>query len=512
MDKEITNKNVEVSSLSLPPDVSYMPVVRAYVREVAQKAGLSQDDINKVVLATDEAATNVIKHALLPKNDGSFDIICELSSLKLTVIVKDKGLPFSPEKVEKYCIEKVLDGREPKGMGLFLMENSVDEFTFHNNGFQGKAVHLVKYLDQKHIENCVDSANLTPHEQPVESQTKPAKIPYRVEPLNCEDSIEISQCAYRTYGYNYLHEFIYYPERIVEMHKQGELISAVAVCEETGKIISHAALEVVSPKNLAELGVAFTHPDYRHQGCFNSISEYLMELAKKEEIKGVYAMAVTVHPFSQKTIIKIGFKECGILIGMAQTAMFKNSLEKGEQRESMVILFRNLSMPLNKPLYAPKNHKNILKEIYQNIEMPVKWEDAKSLDSIFFPREHSVIKTDMITTSGKTSIYIKEYGADILEVITHTLKNLNRSKMEAIYLHLDLCDPITSALVDDFEKMGFFFGGVLPSGEAQYLILQYLNDVHLDYEKICTVSDFATKLLSYVKTLDPSQNKNISST
>ena len=47
MDKKITNKNVEVSSLTLPPDVSYMPVVRAYVREVAQKAKLSQEDINK---------------------------------------------------------------------------------------------------------------------------------------------------------------------------------------------------------------------------------------------------------------------------------------------------------------------------------------------------------------------------------------------------------------------------------------------------------------------------------
>jgi hypothetical protein len=62
--------------------------------------------------------------------------------------------------------------------------------------------------------------------------------------------------------------------------------------------------------------------------------------------------------------------------------------------------------------------------------------------------------------------------------------------------------------VNDLEKMGFFFGGVLPSGEHQYLILQYLNDVQIDYEKVCVASDFAADLLSYVKTLDSEARKN----
>ncbi|MBL7156529.1 MAG: ATP-binding protein [Candidatus Omnitrophica bacterium] len=496
-------ENKEVVHLKLPAHFSYVPTARACVREAAKKAGLPEDDVDKIVLAADEAAVNVIKHAFLPEEAALFDVICEASSIIFKVIVKDKGYPFSPGDVEEYSIDRVIKEGKTTGLGVYLMKHSVDELSFHNNGFGGKEVHLVKYIHQKHIDKCIDKSEIKPYKNPVGPKKKPIeKADYRVELLNPEKSIEVSQCAYRTYGYNYIHEFIYYPERIAEMNRKKELISGVAVSDKTSEIVSHATLEVFKGKNAVELGAAFTKPNFRRQGCFNRICEYLINEAKKEGIKGLYATAVTIHPFSQKVILKNNFKECGIMIGMAQASMFRDSLEHGQQRESMVVLFRDINQDLNKSLYAPGHHKAVLVDIYSNIGVPVEWkEQAEPVVS----REYSVIETEIHGPMSTGYIHIKEYGSDIKEKIRHSLKELVHNKIEAVFLYLDLCDPLTMKFAKDFEEMGFFFSGILPSGSRQNLVLQYLNDIRIDYSKICVASLFTSRLLSYIKSQDPNQ-------
>jgi serine/threonine-protein kinase RsbW len=497
-------KDKEVLNLSLPANLSYMPVVLAYIREIARKTGFSDDEAGKIVLATDEAAVNVIQHAFLPEQEATFDITCEVSSLGLKVIVKDKGYPFSPDKVKQYSVEKALEGSGHLGLGLFLMRQSVDELSFHNMGCNGKEVHLVKYIHQKRIEDYVDKSELKPYEQPKAVPEKPIKkTSYHTQLLDSEQSIEISQCAYRTYGYNYIHEYIYYPERIAEMNRKGELISAVAMADGTNEIMSHAALEVTYGKNLVELGIAFTKPEFRNQGCFNQICEYLMDRGKKEGIKGVYATAVTIHPFSQKAILKNKFKECGIMLGIGPATMFKDSLEHGVQRESMVVLFRNIDQSLTRPLHAPRHHRGILEKIYANIEIPVQWKDASGLDKRVLSESAASMETRLDRNMGMAEIYVNEYGANVIEEIRQRLRELDHEKVEAIYLYLDLCDPFTGILAKDFEEMGFFFSGALPSGNRQDLLLQYLNDIQIDYSKICIASDFANELLAYVKASSP---------
>lgn len=492
-------KNKETLTLTLPPDADYLPLVRCYVQQAAKKCGLTERDCDDIALAANEAVTNVIKHAFLPKQQATFDIICEVSSLGLKVIVKDRGYPFAPEKVEEYSIDKVKKGKKPIGLGFFIMKQSVDEFSFHNMGSGGKEIILSKYLHKKHIEDYLDESQLKSYERQAEKPQKTIeRIPYRIELLNVDNAIEISQCAYRTYGYNYIHDFIYYPERIAEMNKRGELISSVAVNESTNEIMSHAAIEVTEGKDLVELGVAFTKPQFRHQGCFNNICEFLMDVAKDRDIKGVYATAVTIHPFSQKAILKSNFKESGILIGLAPASTFKDSLEHGQQRESMVILFRPIEELPEQILYAPSHHKEMLNKIYDNIAVAVKWQEPKDPDLAALSQKHAAIDVKVHTPMEEADIYVNEYGSDVIEEVHHRLRELIREKIEAIYLHLDLRDSLTAHFAEEFERRGFFFSGVLPCGLRQDLILQFI-DADIDYDKIQTASEFSAELLSYIK-------------
>lgn len=68
-----------------------------------------------------------------------------------------------------------------------------------------------------------------------------------------------------------------------------------------------------------------------------------------------------------------------------------------------------------------------------------------------------------------------------------------------------MCDKNLIKCVPQLEMLGFFFSGVLPDDDKQYLLLQYLNNVPIDYDKIICASEFAKELKEYVKECDPNR-------
>ncbi len=86
------------------------------------------------------------------------------------------------------------------------------------------------------------------------------------------------------------------------------------------------------------------------------------------------------------------------------------------------------------------------------------------------------------------------------------LKKLCYQKIEQITLYLSLQDPLIAMTCTGLEDMGFFFAGVLPfSHVGDALLLQYLNNVPIDYGKINIVDEMGQEILSYVESCDPNR-------
>jgi serine/threonine-protein kinase RsbW len=127
-----------------------------------------------------------------------------------------------------------------------------------------------------------------------------------------------------------------------------------------------------------------------------------------------------------------------------------------------------------------------------------------SADENRFDLHESILKTGVNELEGCAEIFVAAYGADILHQLRKTLRNYCVQQISAINLFLKLTDPLTYWLTEEIEKMGFFFAGILPEtriGDA--LMLQYLNNVCLDYDKIQLLSDISRELLIYIKDHDP---------
>lgn len=373
----------------------------------------------------------------------------------------------------------------------------MDDVTFHNLGRNGNELHLVKYFDQ-HIKQLTGTEK---HPKAAESETQ--KLPdednvsYTVRRMKSGEEIEVSKVAYVSYGYSYFYDTIYYPDRLRDLNLKDDIISFVAV-KDTGEIIAHTAFERGEDKNVPELGMGFTNPKYRGKGCLNNLTTALLTEAEERKFTGIFAQAVTTHPFSQKTMIKFGFRECALLLSVSFDISFRDIEQKKAQRESLLVSFRYVMKPDKLVIYPPGHHKEIITGLYDHIGIKPAIEHAdmqkipENDESILF-----VIPNQNFNTAN---IWIKAYGKNIIQEVYQIFKHLCVNRTETIYLKMRLNDPFTAKYTAEFEKMGFFFSGILPQSKGNdVLILQYLNNYVIDFNQLKIASDKGAEIVEYVK-------------
>ncbi|MBF0530354.1 MAG: ATP-binding protein, partial [Deltaproteobacteria bacterium] len=144
-------KKYDTFKMTIPNDVSYLPVVQLCVREISKKFGFDDSDIFEIELGLEETFMNVIEHGFEKGEENTFDIICQRTPKGIKIIVKDQGMPFDPDRVPQYTPATDLEGASASGLGTHLIRKAFDEVSFHNLGSKGKETHLVKYRKSANI-------------------------------------------------------------------------------------------------------------------------------------------------------------------------------------------------------------------------------------------------------------------------------------------------------------------------------------------------------------------------
>jgi serine/threonine-protein kinase RsbW len=334
-----------------------------------------------------------------------------------------------------------------------------------------------------------------------------AEIHCTVRRLNPSEAHEVSKAVYKAYGYSYPHDYVYYPEKIAELNRRGDIFSAVAVAE-NHEIAGHCSLKRWEDNpRIAEIAQGVVKPRFRSQGCFARLTEYLIDAARGQGLTGIFGEAVTTHPYSQKTALQFGLRDCALFLGLIPaTADFKGLGGRPGDRGSMLVQFRYLKTPASTPVYSPLSHRTMIAEIFAILE------HAPDLRTP--PPEagrpaaaQAAVTVKLSRSLNLARIRIDRYGRNVVELLREQTRALCRQKWDAIHLLLDLSDPATAHFANRFEELGFFFAGVLPCGlpAGDALILQHLNQLAVPYESIQTESEFAGRLAAYVRQCDPSR-------
>lgn len=496
-------ENLESISFTIPNKYDYLDIAQKFVYEVAKKIGFKEKSLIQIDIAIEEAVTNIMKHAYDAEESKTFDIICQKIPEGIKITLKETGMPFDPDSIAKFNITKDIKDLSTEGLGIYMIQKVMDDLSFRNLGIQGKETVMIKHFKEKGLE--INAETLI-DARIIEKQVITDKINYSVRAMADHEAIEVSKCAYISHGYSFFDDHIYYPARLVEMNKSGEMISTVAVTSDN-VFMGHCALVFQYPEDkVAELTFAFVNQEYRGQGALNKMVEYLFSVKPKRELTGIYAYAVANHVFTQKSMQKYEINDCGILLATSPSLWkFKGISDDTSQRISVVLGFKYTVKPEKLDLYPPEKHREIISKLYKNI-----YADHNMLtpskEEMKFNNPSCVIKTGINELESCGEIFIQEYGEDVIKEMRKALRSMCVRHIAAINLFLKLSDPLTYFLTPEFEKMGFFFAGIIPDcriGDA--LILQYLNNVEFDYNKVVLYMDFTKELLEYIRQNDPNE-------
>jgi serine/threonine-protein kinase RsbW len=494
----------QFSELTFPNDPIYAIAAGKYVAEVANKIGFSAKDVQTIEHGLNKAVIAIIDYSFDPEERATLGLTCELIATGIQITLKDKGLPFG-DTLMQHDVDAAVDDATAKFRAhVIQLRKYVDEVSLHNLGHKGKEIVLVKHLTSKTITDYYAECELEPYDIPgTTSETPDDNETYTVRRMRVSEAVEVSKTVYRAYGYSYAREFMYFPEKIVALNESGHLQSAVVIVG-NNTIAGHCALQYweANPR-VAEMVAGVVKPEFRSRGYFAKLAEYLIREATNKALLGIFVHTVTNHPYSQKTGHRAGLQDCAIRLGLVPpTTIFKGFSDPLHQKLSIIIQFRYLNAPSRLVLNLPEGHQAIVAAIYRNLGVAPEF----SANSPELSRDtRSEFKIQVVAPLSFARIAVEKYGENIVTEIRAELKALCYKKIEAVNLYLNLFDPLTAVMTEEFEKMGFFFAGVMPGGLAvgDALILQYLNNVPIDYSQIKITSHMAQQMIAYIKSLDP---------
>jgi len=135
--------------MELRSDPEMLCVVRNALGQLATMLGFSEAECREVVLAVDEALTNIIRHAYL--GDAEQPIEASFRRIQaqrdgesadaLEIVLEDHGVTVNPEKMCGRALEDV----RPGGLGLHFIRECMDTVEFSRSNGKNQ-LRLLKFL------------------------------------------------------------------------------------------------------------------------------------------------------------------------------------------------------------------------------------------------------------------------------------------------------------------------------------------------------------------------------
>lgn len=120
--------------------------IREFISSNASEAGFSKDEIDNIILAVDEACTNVIKHAYKYSPDEDIMIEIKYNKSAFTVTIEDKGISFDPNLIPSPDLQKYHREHRVGGLGMYLMKTLMDEVKYMSVPGKYNRVSLTKKI------------------------------------------------------------------------------------------------------------------------------------------------------------------------------------------------------------------------------------------------------------------------------------------------------------------------------------------------------------------------------
>ena len=98
--------------------------------QIAAAKGIETLTIRELHAVFDELLSNIVRYAYLDEENHDIEVVIDASSERLKITIEDDGMPFFPLEADKPDTSSPLEERPIGGLGIHLVLNMVDEFTY----------------------------------------------------------------------------------------------------------------------------------------------------------------------------------------------------------------------------------------------------------------------------------------------------------------------------------------------------------------------------------------------
>lgn len=496
------------SRIIIRNDIDSIDPVIAYIRVIAAQLGLNSKEIDRICYALDDTLQNIILLDFA-ENDADEQIVLDVDRVPagIEITITYQGIPANPflneaERLEEIISSLSLDegtnksAEQIRAISSLVIHKLIDRYTQKNLGSKGRSVSLLLYTSDEKINEETEQINYQPQETDECFET--------IRPATPDDCTSISRLFYKCYGYSYVNDIVYYPLRLAESVNGGKLRSIVALSN-TKRVIGHIALWQPYPDaDIAEWGMAISDPDFRNQGVMTQLTDEVLRQGSDSSFDGFFVHSVTNHDLTQKICSAEGFSEVALLLGFAPIGLsFKNIHDELTQRESTFIDYKGLNLDEETALFLPERHQGMIETLYSGIGVTVtRGKCAHGPQT----SKKTLLSDSILTALNVAEIIVEKNGINAMEQIRLKTRKLCIAKVDILYLFIDMEDPHAVRLVEGLEQYGYMFAGIFPRYHHKHsLVLQYVNNIQFDYDKIVSLTPLATELKQYIRTLDLNQ-------
>jgi anti-sigma regulatory factor (Ser/Thr protein kinase) len=105
--------------VALPLNSRLLPKTRQALAGYLEEVPMSEDMLHDVILALDEACTNVIRHAFPGTSDGQYHVSAVVEGDEIRITVEDHGVGLDPARLDGDWVEP----EATSGRGLSIIQS-----------------------------------------------------------------------------------------------------------------------------------------------------------------------------------------------------------------------------------------------------------------------------------------------------------------------------------------------------------------------------------------------------
>ena len=121
---------MKTKKLSVKSRTENLSIIRDFISNSAAEAGITPDVIENMILAVDEACTNIIKHAYKSYPDGELIIKTKSTANRFIISITDYGKSFEPDAIPEPDLQKYYRQKRVGGLGMYLMKTLMDDVKY----------------------------------------------------------------------------------------------------------------------------------------------------------------------------------------------------------------------------------------------------------------------------------------------------------------------------------------------------------------------------------------------